>query len=922
MASKEDIKNNIERLKIENQIADSVERQTNSLGDWRKGQKELRENAKKIKKLDEDILAITKAVNKAKKEGIEFSTDELALINKSKAELEKKKSQLVDTNKELSKSVSLLKAAGNTALGAIKSVLPSLSEVIKTVLDLDDKLRDTAATIGLSGVGFQSMKMASEDLRDSGARWGFGLNYGLQVMASYSQETGRAVILSKEVGEQMAVTARATGMSAEEMGGLVGQMEAFGLGAGQSAEIISNIQAMSEQMGVNSSKVIKKFQDNLGMLNKFNFRGGTKALASMAAHSEKFKLSMEQTAAASEKLFKMEDAIEASAKLQMMGGAMSQLADPFQLMYQARNAPEELAKSLSKAAKESAVFNKETGEFEVNALELSRLRESADALGMDYTELVKTAKQAAKIDYLEKFLPSGMSEEDKGILTGMTNMTDKGAMITFADERGDLQTKLLSQLSVSERKNIVKRAASDKERAEQAMSVAKQWQSIQDSILLVAVEMLQPIMDFLNSDQGKSWINGIKETIIGWATSIREFFRGPGSWDKLKAQFMKYKDEIILGIKIGAATFIGIWIGAQLLAGMKFGLGFRMTSGAGVPGVGGGAPDMTKAAGMGNMLSGIGSAITIIGVAGALWILADALIKFNDVEWSSLAKGGLALAGLAIGLQVMKGPLTAFSNPTNFVGVAVLLAIGGAMLMIGQSAMLMAAGGTTGLIGMTIALVGMVAIITVLGGLAAGGIGFLGVGLLLAIGAAMLMVGAAAYLIGAGISMVVNSFTNLFSILSLEMLAGLFLLGPALMSASLGIIALGAAILIMGLTLASPFGLLGLIALGVAAVSLNEAFSNVDAGGITEAVSAVNSVNKENIDALASLSAWLAYAGSNIKIEFGEINVNGAIDLNGEGGATADSKLLSDPIFLNKLQTLIKAYTNNERKGYGANTTN
>ena len=168
MASKEDIKNNIERLKLENQIADSVERQTNSLGDWRKGQKELRENAKKIKKLDEDILAITEAVNKAKKDGIEFTREELALINKSKAELEKKKSQLVDTNKELSKSVSLLKAAGNTALGAIKSVLPSLSEVIKTVLDLDDKLKDTAATIGLSGVGFQSMKMASEDLRDVG----------------------------------------------------------------------------------------------------------------------------------------------------------------------------------------------------------------------------------------------------------------------------------------------------------------------------------------------------------------------------------------------------------------------------------------------------------------------------------------------------------------------------------------------------------------------------------------------------------------------------------------------------------------------------------------------------------------------------------------------------------------------------------
>ena len=54
MASKEDIKLNLERLRIENEIADSVERQTKSLSDWRKGQKELRENAKQIKKLDRD----------------------------------------------------------------------------------------------------------------------------------------------------------------------------------------------------------------------------------------------------------------------------------------------------------------------------------------------------------------------------------------------------------------------------------------------------------------------------------------------------------------------------------------------------------------------------------------------------------------------------------------------------------------------------------------------------------------------------------------------------------------------------------------------------------------------------------------------------------------------------------------------------
>jgi hypothetical protein len=163
---------------------------------------------------------------------------------------------------------------GNSALSAVKGIIPSLSDAIRTVLELDDKLRDTAASIGLSGAGFKAMQQSTEELRDESVRWAYGLNGGVQLMASFNEQTGRAVILSKEAGTRMTEVARATGMSLEEMGGLAGEMEAFGLGAGQAANMVSDIQAMSEQMGANAGKVIKKFQQNLGMLNRFNFRGG------------------------------------------------------------------------------------------------------------------------------------------------------------------------------------------------------------------------------------------------------------------------------------------------------------------------------------------------------------------------------------------------------------------------------------------------------------------------------------------------------------------------------------------------------------------------------------------------------------------------------------------------------------------------
>ena len=80
----------------------------------------------------------------------------------------------------------------------------------------------------------------------------------------------------------------------------------------------------------------------------------------------------------------------------------------------------------------------------------------------------------------------------------------------------------------AERENIVKRAEDEKKRAEQAMSVAKMWTSIQNSLMLVAVEVLQPLVDYLNSGAGKEWMMGLAEGLISFAKGIRD------SWPEIK----------------------------------------------------------------------------------------------------------------------------------------------------------------------------------------------------------------------------------------------------------------------------------------------------------------------------------------------------------------------------------------------------
>jgi len=917
MGLAEDVKLQQERLRVEDDIANRVERQTKSMASYREGQKEVRDNAKQIKRLDQDILDIEKSLAKAKKDGIILSQKELDLAKKHKADLAQKRAQLIATNKELNNSNNLLKAMGNSMLSSFKGLIPSLSEVINKVMALDDVTRDTAAQIGLSGAGFDALKMSTEEARQSATLWGFELGAGVKLMGSFNQETGRAVILSTEASKKMFEVARATNMSEDEMGAMAGQMEAFGMGALQSAEIIGGIQAMSEQMGANSGKVIKKFQANLGMLNKMNFRGGVQSLAKMAAHSEKFKLSMESVASVSEKVFRPEGAIEAAAQLQMMGGSLAQLGDPFQLMYQARNAPEELAKSITKAARESATFNKETGEFEMSAHELDRMREAAKALGMDYSELVKTAKQASKMEYMEKFLPSGMDSKDKDLILGMSEMTKNGAEITFSKD-GKMFTEKLEDLTVKDRALLVKRAADDEERAKQAMSVGRMWTSIQNALMLVAVEVMQPLVDFLGSGAGKEWMMGLTKGLISFAKSIRDSWpdikKGMKSlWENLK-WIGSYWKEILIGSAVAWGAY---WVGSQFLAGKMLGLGFRTTAGVGS---GDGAKKVKSVvkgkpgAGLRSLASGLGAMGTPKVLFGAFNLIPTAigmvamvpaiptLLIFGKVKLKSLYKN---LSQLGRGLTMMGTPQAA-----GGAGVLALAAIGFTLM-------------TAGLLGLAgVALLG-VAVGAGLEALAAGlgvlgasveisGIGIL---ILLGLGAAMMMMGGAVYFVAAGIALIIDSFVNLFSVVSMDNIGAIMMLGPALMLASLGIISLAGSIVIMGLALANPFGLLGLIGLAAAAYSLGDSMKGVDADGITKSVNAINSVNMENIEALKSLSMWLGMMGSTVKIEFGDINVGGEIDLVGGGGKKVSSDLLTDTEFTNGIKRIIAKHTYKDKNG-------
>jgi hypothetical protein len=488
---------NYERTKKEaelrEQIAEAVKESTKNLQSYADAQKIIAKNYKIMKELAEETARNEAKINELLKKSGGILTDEIKALQKINEENRQQYALYQGINKELSKTKNLLKSVGGSILDGAKALkdqfIPSLSEIFQKFLSIDHLAHQTANTLGFQGERFKMMAENLSATREEFAGMGFEIESAYKAQSALSDATGRQVMLTREASKAMAETARITGMEVEDLAGMTGEMELFGLGAQQATSLILDMSKEAANMGLNSGQVIKKFQQNLGLLNKLNFKAGVKGLKELAKFSEKYKIDMQDVAAVADKVFRPEGAIEAAAQLQVLGGDLAALGDPFQLMYKARNAPEELAKSITKAATASATFNEKTGEFEVNAYELDRMREAASALGMDYSKLVETAKQGAKVKKFEGLLGGkGLDDETMEALTGAAQMGENGAFVTIKGE-----PKLLKDLTKTEADLFVTQKKNQAELAQQAMSVQANFDAIKNKIMLALVNIFEKI---------------------------------------------------------------------------------------------------------------------------------------------------------------------------------------------------------------------------------------------------------------------------------------------------------------------------------------------------------------------------------------------------------------------------------------------
>jgi alpha-L-fucosidase len=247
-----------------------------------------------------------------------------------------------------------------------------------------------------------------------------------ETIAGLSDALGRVVEPNAKVVEQMVEVSKATGIAATEVGKMTGEFMKLTFSQQGSMDLIKKISEDARRSGLNVKATLSEVQKQLTKVAAYNFKNGVDGLTKMVLQAQRLGVTIDDIGAASLGrgfAFDPEKAVEAAAGMSMLGGAMSNMKNPFQLMNMGANDVGKLQNELLELSKSAFSVDESTGKIESNAIAQQRLYEQLKAVGKegDFDKFMNMGREAAKqAEIVKKVSDSGL-----GNLFGEGKMFDE-----------------------------------------------------------------------------------------------------------------------------------------------------------------------------------------------------------------------------------------------------------------------------------------------------------------------------------------------------------------------------------------------------------------------------------------------------------------------------------------------------------------
>jgi len=394
---------------------------------------------------------------------------------------------------------------------------------------LAEKSKETAVNIGISVGRSQEFTKSFNRATAEVQKFGGSASDVQSIMEEFGENSGRARIISPEEVSNIFLLTKGLNLTNQSAGALLERMDLMGVSVNNSNELLNSLTVESQKLGLNASKVAQTLANNFDKMSNMSFKGGVKGMTEMAKLAVQMRMDVGDMLSMAEKFYEPEQAIEAVANLQMLGGDIAEaFGDPFETMYLARNKPEELAKKVQTMTENMIQFNEETGEYEFPAEARMQLKAAGDQLGINVDNMIDIARQSSKIKDIKMNVSGNIQDEDmREGLASMAKMKDgkwvvdfDGKEVGIEDIGVDLAEKMLAAPKNEEEAimNMAQNSMTTNEILTNILEAMKTGFVAESNVYELTEDIMRPSMESLMKgaeDQVTTMIGALQETQYG-----------------------------------------------------------------------------------------------------------------------------------------------------------------------------------------------------------------------------------------------------------------------------------------------------------------------------------------------------------------------------------------------------------------------
>lgn len=329
--------------------------------------------------------------------------------------------------------------------------------VDKMLMNLDKGSYEMARGLGIGAQAAIDYKNAVLDANIQMAALGKTWEDTLKIQQSYVDNAGRNTLLTGEGGARTSAIAMLFGISDTESGGLMGAMNVFNKSIESGSDMMFTMYKTATRMGVSNQRFAKELQNALKISQRYQFKDGVRGVMEMALWAQKVRMNMGDVESAIGKIRtgNIEDVIQTSARLNVLGGNAALMSDPMAMLYNAYADPKKFMENINKMVKGFGTVNRATGETTFSIAEQMRIEQIANATGTSTESLMNQARQANKVEAIKRRFGNKFGKDIDYIANNALYDEKQGTwVINVLGEGGKARQTTLDRLNKEEIENI------------------------------------------------------------------------------------------------------------------------------------------------------------------------------------------------------------------------------------------------------------------------------------------------------------------------------------------------------------------------------------------------------------------------------------------------------------------------------------